>query len=84
MGQNYPNPFSRQTFIEIYTPASMKIELIINDINGKIVQSKAVSVQKGKNVLPIQPNHLISSGLYFYSIVGKDFHLTKRMIYNAP
>jgi hypothetical protein len=77
--QNYPNPFTTSTQIDLYVPSSVTIaQVIVKDINGRAV--KDIDVQgRGKTSITIESTNM-SSGIYFYSLVvdGKVVG-TKRM-----
>jgi hypothetical protein len=80
MWQNYPNPFRRQTTIEVYVPAAMEFEFVVHDIRGRAMQRTLVNARRGTHKLTFQAHILSNSGVYFYSIIGNEFHLTKKMI----
>jgi len=58
----YPNPSSNQFFVHLTNP-SLNNEVIICDINGKVVLRKQVSNENNFSV-----NHELAPGVYFLSV----------------
>jgi agmatine deiminase len=83
--QNYPNPFNPSTIIKYQIPKDGFVSLKVYDILGREVASlvnedkksgiyeTSFSIHSGNNVS-------ISSGLYFYKIVSRDFIEIRKMI----
>ncbi|MBP9095092.1 MAG: S8 family serine peptidase [Ignavibacteria bacterium] len=82
--QNYPNPFNPSTTINFDLPVDAKVNLLIYDITGRLVNELLNSEFKaGYNSVKFNATNF-SSGVYFYTINAssgtKDFVQTKRMI----
>lgn len=66
--QNYPNPASTQTFIDIVLPESDKINVQIYDIMGRLTKTVVNEyLNTGKHTLDINTTSFIP-GIYFFKI----------------
>ena len=77
--QNYPNPFTTSTQIDMYIPSSVSAaQVVVMDVNGRLFNKIEVP-GRGKTSVTIESTNM-SSGIYFYSLVvdGKVVG-TKRM-----
>ena len=77
---NYPNPFNPSTTIKYQLKKSGSIKLLLYNSIGQIVAT-LVNENKEAGIYTINYDASnISSGIYFYRIVTKEFVKTKRMI----
>jgi len=73
LSQNYPNPFNPQTSIEYSLNKTQHVELILYDLNGKLIRS-LVNTQKSAGIHTIQwdgrdeHGRFVGSGIYIYKI----------------
>jgi len=79
LSQNYPNPFNPVTNVEFGISKSGYVSLKIFDMLGK-----EIAILVNANLTPGNYNYnfdasKISSGVYFYRLVTKDFSETKKM-----
>jgi len=85
--QNYPNPFNPSTTIKYAIRERTWVNLSIYDVSGQLVKTLVDDMQSpkpggytvnwnGKN----EANQSISSGVYFYKLVTKDFAETKKLV----
>jgi endoglucanase len=83
--QNYPNPFNLSTVIEINLAQSENVRLEIFNLEGKEIFSKDLGkvspgvnrfVWNGKD----NNNFTLSSGIYFYRIIGEELSPVKKMV----
>lgn len=79
--QNAPNPATDYTNIEFYLPTETSIQLIINDVAGKVIQKIEGVYSAGKHSLTFASDQLPSAQVYFYSLVTGDKVLTKKMVF---
>ena len=84
--QNYPNPFNPLTTISYDLPIDSEINLIIYDINGRIIKSLYNGHQDAgsRSIIWDATNNLgdpVSSGMYLYSIQSKGFNQTRKMLF---
>ena len=78
--QNHPNPFNPTTKIRFEVPKSSYIKLIIYDILGKEVSTLVNERLNSGSYVTEWDGSNYSSGVYFYSLMTKDYSETKRMI----
>lgn len=67
----YPVPTGNTLNLSVLSPTSEKYTLVFTDIAGKIISSKAGSLNVGDNQIKIDVNH-IRDGVYFAKIVTGD------------
>jgi len=78
--QNYPNPFNPGTTIKYTLPSTQYITLKVYNSLGEIVKVLVDEIKdRGVHYYDFNPEGL-SSGIYFYRILGKDFTETKKML----
>ncbi len=78
--QNYPNPFNPSTIIQISVPKQEKLTLTVYNILGQKIKTLFdEEVTPGIHTVSFYANNL-SSGIYFYQLIGKDVNITKKMI----
>jgi len=78
--QNYPNPFNTTTTFAYELLVSSEIEISLYDITGKQIKTYFSGVQSaGPNSFRLDGNNL-SSGIYFFKILGKNFIVTKKCL----
>ncbi len=80
--QNYPNPFNPVTKIEFSLPETSMIDLIVYDINGRIVKSLIKGDELNAGIFTVTFDAVgLSTGVYFYSLRSNDVNVeTKKMI----
>lgn len=76
--QNQPNPFSRSTIIEYYSPNTQPANFKVFDILGHVVYSKELNAVAGENKITFDRNGL-KNGIYFYSVQMGNKLITKKM-----
>jgi hypothetical protein len=68
LGQNSPNPYNQETFIQYYIPLSAKVaEIHFTDISGKLIRKFPIE-SLGKGQLNLRSNNL-PHGNYQYSLI---------------
>ena len=84
--QNYPNPFNPKTTIRFSLPIDSDVELMIYDVNGKVVKEiinhnmetgSYKIVWDGTN----KGGAIVGSGVYFYRIKAGNFIASQKMIF---
>ncbi len=79
ISQNYPNPFSNHTYIDITTRKQTTASIQIYNMMGQKVKStNSTKLYKGKNSIKINCKD-IQPGLYFYSVTIENNTITKKM-----
>ena len=83
LGQNYPNPATGITRIEVEIPAGVnQLDLTVTDINGKVVKRlNLTSLNVGKESIELDVNDL-PNGQYFYTVETDGFKASKKMTVN--
>ncbi|MCG3165753.1 MAG: hypothetical protein POELPBGB_01528 [Bacteroidia bacterium] len=64
----FPNPFSDGLSLSYFAEKAETVFISLQDISGKTVFEKNVSVVKGKNTIPVFESNLLKSGMYFLKI----------------
>lgn len=78
--QNYPNPFNPSTTIRFDVPVKSHIKLVIYNALGQVVETLVDHELLPSSYEVVFDASRLSSGLYFYRLVGKDFTSTKKML----
>jgi len=80
VSQNYPNPFSTETKVNVNLkkPAVLILE-VFNLVGQKVFESNLPDAKAGMNTLSIDGTRL-TSGIYFYTIKAGDISITKKML----
>jgi hypothetical protein len=80
LSQNYPNPFNPETSIKIAIPKEGFVSLKIYDVTGKEVMTGVnENLKAGYYNVSLNFSNL-TSGVYFYKLVSRDFTETKKMM----
>lgn len=79
--QNYPNPFNPSTTIRFDIAKASKINIVIYDVTGRIVEQivKNEFIGAGTHEVSFNASKL-ASGVYFYALETADFKETKKMM----
>ncbi len=84
--QNYPNPFNPSTKIKYTIPKQSDVKITVYNVQGEEVKTLINNQSQKAGAYEVVWNggnnfgNKVSSGVYFYRIVTKDFVETKRMI----
>ena len=68
--QNYPNPWSEETYIRIETPEEYRnkpAELQVRDLLGRIVHEQEIEINTSEILIPLKASGL-SPGLFIYTL----------------
>lgn len=80
LSQNFPNPFNPSTTIKFSIPVNGSYKLkIYNIIGEQVAQLINGEMDPGYHEVQFDAGHL-SSGIYLYSLVGKNVNITRKMI----
>ena len=80
LSQNYPNPFNPSTVIEFSNPRQEHLSLIIYNIIGqRVAQLFDTEISAGQHSITFDASKL-SSGIYFYRLLGSDVNIVRKMI----
>ncbi|MCW8823112.1 MAG: T9SS type A sorting domain-containing protein [Ignavibacteriaceae bacterium] len=82
LSQNQPNPFTKTTTIKYSVPRKSKVMIMINNINGQIIDKLILKDQQaGEYELEFYADGL-RSGTYFYHVITGDFYEYREMELN--
>lgn len=79
LAQNFPNPFNAGTRIRFSLPQAARVRLLLHDLNGRLVSSKAFPGQAGENNYGLQLPRL-ASGVYVYTLIAPGFRASRKML----
>jgi hypothetical protein len=83
---NYPNPFNPTTNIKYTIKERAHVSLKVYNAAGQLVRTLIDEVQAPHEVKPVvwdgsnNAGRTVSSGVYFYKLVTKNFSQTKKMV----
>ena len=80
LSQNYPNPFTTQTAVDVYLPEGGDLQFFILDIMGRTIYSQHYKLDQGSHTI-IYNHPLPSTGIYYYGIAINEKRLIRRMVY---
>ncbi len=80
LSQNYPNPFNPTTTIEFTVPARGKVTLQVFNAKGQLVSTLVDGILGAGNYTEVFSPTELSSGIYFYQLVGEGFSETRKMV----
>jgi len=79
VAQNFPNPFSKSTTINVTLNQNEDISLTVFNTVGQLVVSKNVKGVVGVNTIEVDAANL-TSGIYFYTVKAGDNKISKKMM----
>jgi hypothetical protein len=86
LAQNYPNPFNPQTTIAFSLKENAHVSLKVYNVAGQLVRTLVNENRVAGVYTDVQwdgrsdSGSLVSSGVYFYKLVSKNFSMTKKMV----
>ncbi|MEO0337652.1 MAG: T9SS type A sorting domain-containing protein [Bacteroidota bacterium] len=79
--QNAPNPATDITQISFEIPRTATIDLVVYDINGKVVANLISREQRAAGTYNVNYNvSNLQSGIYFYTLTSEDVRISKPMV----
>lgn len=84
LSQNYPNPFNGRTSFVLALPVASDYKVTIYNVAGQVVRTFEGSGVGNRTIVwdgNDANGRAVSSGVYFYKAVAKDFSTTKKMLY---
>lgn len=81
ISQNYPNPASDVTMIDINLNKSTNVSVELFNVLGQRVQTQSLHLTSGSHTLSLNVQSL-KSGIYFYTVRAGNEVVTKKMIKN--
>ena len=87
---NYPNPFNPETWIPYQLAEAAHVKIYIYDVVGDLVRTLNLGIKPAGNYMSREQaaywegrndmGEVVSSGVYFYTLVVGDYQTTRRMI----
>jgi photosystem II stability/assembly factor-like uncharacterized protein len=78
--QNYPNPFNPSTKIKFNVAKLSDVKIVAYDVMGREVQTLVNESLKPGTYEASFDGSKLSSGVYFYKLITKEFSKTRRML----
>ena len=79
VSQNYPNPFSTVSVINVNLKTQSELHLEVNNLTGqKVYETEVINGEPGMNKITIDAGHL-KPGVYFYTVKAGEASATKKM-----
>lgn len=78
LGQNYPNPFSESSTVELNLKQSCNLTLKVSDLAGRVIYNSSYQGKPGLNRLEIDGSKL-NTGVYLYTVSDGVLSATKTM-----
>lgn len=80
LGACYPNPFSGKSQVEMTLPESGRVQLVIVDLTGKVVQT-VLDKRMGAGTFQVTLDaSSLASGTYYYQLTAGTVTLTRQMM----
>jgi len=79
VGQNYPNPFSDVTVVNVNLEQAAELKLEVLNLMGQVIYAVDVAGTTGLNKLQVDGSKL-SKGVYFYTVKVGEATVSKKMI----
>ena len=80
ISQNYPNPFSKATSIDITLKEAANVSIeVYNAVGQKVILGNPEKLNSGTHTLTIDGSKL-TNGVYFYTVKAGDTVVTRKMI----
>lgn len=78
--QNRPNPFSSETAIGFFLPASGTASLSVIDLSGRLIYENEGYFEQGYNEIAISASELPAMGVLYYQLKTDGQAITRKMI----
>jgi photosystem II stability/assembly factor-like uncharacterized protein len=80
LGQNYPNPFNSSSKFKFEISKLGNVKIVVYDIQGRNVQTLVNDRLQPGTYETTFDGSMLTSGVYFYRMVTKDFTEVKKML----
>ncbi|MEO0625757.1 MAG: cohesin domain-containing protein [Bacteroidota bacterium] len=81
--QIQPNPFSQRAQVVIDMPEAMGVDLNIYDLEGRLVHSKTLDLDSGRNQVLVEATDLPAAGTYLVEISGESLRLNRKFVFSG-
>jgi hypothetical protein len=80
LSQNYPNPFSQTSTVQVNLEKKSSLKLVVTNILGqRVLEINRGEVPAGAHQFVIDGSQL-GNGIYFYTVYSGDDSMTRKMI----
>ena len=79
VSNNYPNPFSGSTEVQVSLNKPSSVSLKVVNTLGQVISEKVTNLSAATHTLAIDATEL-STGVYFYTVSAGGFNVTNKMI----
>jgi len=80
VSQNFPNPFEKETYIDVSVEKSENISLVVSDMAGRIIYSEDCGrITNNKLRIRFENNNL-PAGIYYYNVRSDSGSYTGKMV----
>lgn len=77
----YPNPTSSSSTIEFTSPKNSKVNIVVYDVTGRVIEESNLNVNAGVNSkYLVNSSNRLKSGIYFVTLVIDNNKITKKLI----
>ena len=77
----YPNPTSSSATIQLTSPKDSKIDILVYDVTGRVVEQNLVNATAGVNSkYTVNASSKLKAGIYFITLVIDNNKITKKLI----
>ncbi len=77
----YPNPTSSSSQVELTSPIDSKVNIIVYDVTGRVVEQNVVNALSGiKTSYTVNASNKLNSGIYFITISIDNNKVTKKLV----
>ena len=76
--QNYPNPVTNQTIVDLYVPEKDKVSIIVTDVFGRVIIRSEMLMDAGNHAFRFFPGNM---NLYFFTAQWQE-HISSIKILN--
>jgi PKD repeat protein len=77
----YPNPTNSSATIQLTSPKDSKIDILVYDVTGRIVEQNQVNAAAGVNSkYTVNTSSKLNAGIYFITLVIDNNKITKKLI----
>jgi len=77
----FPNPASSSSILEFTSPRSSKVNILIYDVTGRLVEDSNIDAMSGvTSQYKINASNKLNSGIYFVTLILDNNKLTKKLV----
>ncbi len=78
--QNEPNPFIDETLIKVLSDKNRQVQFEVLDANNRLILNRTYELFRGGNIISLNRDLILTSGVYYYRFSDGEWNDTKKMI----